>query len=347
MDLIGVGCTALRAQFFEPFMRVAGYFGHGGVGSVVALSLITHGYLYKNTRTKRAGLALIIVLILAGITADALKELVHLPRPRLRTSFGFPSGHASAAFGSAAVLGIAFPSASPLFYLLAILTGFSRLYFRAHFTWDVIAGAMVGLAAGLPIASKLIGRGLPASRSPLRLLAWLFTSMVGVGVLLFFYTLERAIETSMSLIDNTESASLVTLDFGTPQARKALRDGWFEDELWDDGKRSLVWSGGPISQLAIELPSARDYRFRITLLPYSHKGPACQRVEVKLNEKFVAKMVLEKGWHSYEFSVPGKFVTPGNNLLEFFYDYADSLNSLGRGSDNRRLSVAFDKLSIF
>ena len=121
-DLVDLGCPALRAPLVEPAMTLAGYFGHGAVGSVVAMSLLAHGYLCKNARTKRAGFAVIIALIVAGASAAELKEIVHLPRPKLRTSSGFPSGHSSVAFGLAAVLGIVFPSASPVFYLLAVLT---------------------------------------------------------------------------------------------------------------------------------------------------------------------------------------------------------------------------------
>src|SRR5918996_361347 len=98
MDVVGLGCTALRAQFFEAFMIVVGYFGHGFVGSMIAMALLAHGYLYKDSRTKRAGLAVIIALIIAAMVAEALKEIIQLPRPKLRTSYGFPSGHEADAF---------------------------------------------------------------------------------------------------------------------------------------------------------------------------------------------------------------------------------------------------------
>ena len=48
MDVVGLGCAALRAQFFESFMTIVGYFGHGFVGSIIALALLAHGYLYKD-----------------------------------------------------------------------------------------------------------------------------------------------------------------------------------------------------------------------------------------------------------------------------------------------------------
>jgi membrane-associated phospholipid phosphatase len=347
MDLIGLGCTAFRSELAEPLMTLAGYFGHGSVGSIVALSLLTHGYLCKNTRTKRAGFAVIIALILAGSAAAVLKEIVDLPRPRLRTSSGFPSGHTSAAFGLAAVLGVVFPSASPIFYLLAVLTGLSRLYFRAHFTWDVIGGAIIGIAAGLSVGRKLIGPARSIHRSSLRTLGWLSVSAIGIGVLIFFHIVERHIEAAISVAQKPNISAAGSMDFGTPEARTSLHKGWFDDELWEDSKLSIVWAGERTAELALALPIARDYHFRLTLFPYSPKGLVCQQVEVKLNGKSVASLFLEKGWHSYEFMVPSHTIRPGANLLQFSFDYDASPKARGLGSDPRRLSVAFDKLSVY
>jgi undecaprenyl-diphosphatase len=60
----------------------------------------------------------------------------------------FPSGHAVTGFALAYVLSRAYPKASPLFYLLAIMIALSRVYLATHFLSDVVAGAAVGLLAG-------------------------------------------------------------------------------------------------------------------------------------------------------------------------------------------------------
>ena len=272
MDLVDLGCTALRVRLAEPLMTLVGYFGHGSVGGIIAVSLLAHGYLCKDARTRRAGCAVIIALIVAGASAAVLKEIVHLPRPKLRTSSGFPSGHSSAAFGLAAVLAVAFPSASPVFYLLAVLTSLSRLYFRAHFTWDVIGGAIIGIAVGQIAGSKLIGRAPALNRSELRTLGYVLVSVIGAGVLIFFYTVERNIDASISVAQESNIRAVESLDFGTPGARKSLRNGWFEDELWDHGRLSLVWAGRRPADLALPLPSPRDYRFQLTCSPIRRKG---------------------------------------------------------------------------
>jgi hypothetical protein len=347
MDVVGFGCTALRSQLFEQLMIVIGYFGHGSIASIIALGLLTHGYLYKDPRTRRAGFAVIVAIIVAGTAAQALKDFIQLPRPKLKTGYGFPSGHEADAFSLAAVLASTFPAISPLFYLLAVLTGLSRLYLRAHFTWDVIGGTAIGLMVGVPVGRKLISPALCLNWNRVRLVGWILTFFLAAGGLLFFNTVERNIEAYMLSAAPADKRPATTFDFGTPQARKFLHDGWSEDELWDNGKQSVVWANGLKSALAIELPSARDYRFRLTAFPYAPRGPACQRVEIKLNRTPIIRIILEQGWHAYEFNVPRALVNHGKNDLEFAYDYADSPQSRAGGSDLRTLSVAFDKLEIF
>lgn len=70
-------------------------------------------------------------------------------------------------------------------------------------------------------------------------------------------------------------------------------------------------------------------------------------MEVDLNGKSVASLFLEKEWHSYEFNVPGKIISPGNNMLQFSFDYDASPNARGLGADPSPLSVAFDKLIVY
>ena len=96
----------------------------------------------------------------------------------------------------------------------------------------------------------------------------------------------------------------------------------------------------------MNLPAPQDYRFRFNSFPYSPKGPACQRVEVRVNGQFVTTVSLGKGWHWYQIDVPQKAVHAGRNFIQFSYDYAESPRSRGLGLDERRLSVAFDSLQV-
>ena len=68
-----------------------------------------------------------------------------LPLRTPRTS-SFPSGHASAAFFAATLLGHG--SARLVYYALAVIVASSRVYVKIHHASDVIAGAVLGAALG-------------------------------------------------------------------------------------------------------------------------------------------------------------------------------------------------------
>ncbi len=100
---------------------------------------------------------LALTLLLAWLIADVLlKPAVGRPRPFVQapteTVLGpaphdgsFPSGHATCAFGSALALSVSAPEAWPLWWLLAVGIGYSRVYVGVHYPLDVIGGAALGL----------------------------------------------------------------------------------------------------------------------------------------------------------------------------------------------------------
>lgn len=62
--------------------------------------------------------------------------------------YSFPSGHATFAWALAVVLASKEPRAKWLFYALAFLISFSRIYMGKHYPADVFFGSFVGLAIG-------------------------------------------------------------------------------------------------------------------------------------------------------------------------------------------------------
>ena len=106
------------------------------------------------------------VMVLAPIAEAALKALIGRPRP-FDPSFGFPSGHATAAatfFGAVIYLaGALRPPTRTWVRLLAglaiVLVGLSRVMLRAHWPSDVIGGVALGLA--LASAAALLAPPAP------------------------------------------------------------------------------------------------------------------------------------------------------------------------------------------
>jgi len=229
---------------------------------------------------------------------------------------------------------------------LAILAAISRLYWHAQYIWNVLGGALVGLAVGWPVAKKLLPRGNSVASSLVGLVGWMSAVTLGLGALAFFYYAESNIAAHLVTANNisVQDSTITNFDFGTSQARTSLRYGWSGDESWNGGKRSVVWATGLASELVMKLPTQQDYRFRLNALPNSPKGPACQGIEVRMNGLVVAKVFLEPGWHWYEFDVPKTAIDNNSNYVQFFYDYAETPKSRGKSSDDRLLSVAFDSL---
>jgi undecaprenyl-diphosphatase len=60
----------------------------------------------------------------------------------------FPSGHASSAFFSAALLSDGDPKLRPLYYGLAVVISLSRIHVRIHHASDVAAGIGLGVVLG-------------------------------------------------------------------------------------------------------------------------------------------------------------------------------------------------------
>jgi len=73
---------------------------------------------------------------------DIVRALVVGKKPG---TWSFPSGHTASSFAAATILSRCWPAGAKLFYGVAALIGFSRVYVGAHYPGDVAAGASVGV----------------------------------------------------------------------------------------------------------------------------------------------------------------------------------------------------------
>jgi len=348
MDVIDLGCELLRAPAIASFMLVARFYGYAWFGAIVGLLLLSYGILSENHRTRQAGMAVIASLAITEFGTEVIKRLASFTAADLNGWF-YPSAHTSNAFGLSSVLALTFPTVTSLFYLLAVFTGLSRLYLRAPSIWSVVAGVVVGCAAGILSGRKVLSRGDFLGVGPFQFGAWFGIITLAIVGLLFFHRLDANSQTHLvsSAANASETTMAVRVDFGSAEARKLLRYGWSGDESWFNGKRTVVWATGLGAEFMISLPSEQGYRFRFLMKPYTPKGLACQRVEIHVNDANVAKISLKRGWNWYEVSVPKTATRAEKNTVQLFFNHADSPKSLKRGPDERPLSIAFDKLEIF
>jgi len=118
-------------------------------------------------REKKAGLVLLVFIgitlaITDQISSHLLKGWVGRLRPchvldnvRLltdcNTSYSFPSSHAVNIFAAAFFLSQPMKSLAPLFYGIAAVVGYSRVYIGIHYPLDVVGGAGIGLLIAWPM----------------------------------------------------------------------------------------------------------------------------------------------------------------------------------------------------
>ena len=119
------------------------------------LALVTYaiGAASHKARVTHIGSDLIRAQLLNGLLTTSLKISVDRTRPTGGTH-GFPSGHTSAAFTTAAVLGGHFGwKAGVPAYALAGFVGWTRVRDHVHFLSDVVVGGAIGTVVGRAVAA--------------------------------------------------------------------------------------------------------------------------------------------------------------------------------------------------
>lgn len=149
-----------HSHFTDIFFIYFTYLGDG-------FFCIAIGLLFFLLKKRFLGLMIVSSFVISGAIAQVLKYYILEARPAvylkdttysyfidnvtLHNLHAFPSGHTASTFALAAVLSFAAKNKefSILFFLLAVLVGYSRIYLAQHFIDDVLAGAIIGLISAI------------------------------------------------------------------------------------------------------------------------------------------------------------------------------------------------------
>lgn len=149
----------------EALSPVFTFFSEGNKNPlVIALLAVLVAYLCWNKNTRMATLLALLAVALANETCDMLKAWLQDPRPcnelanvHLRvkrlTSYGTASSHAANLAAVAAVFMSFRVRWGWVWAIAAVMNGLSRVYVGVHYPGQVLLGWIVGILAGLVVAS--------------------------------------------------------------------------------------------------------------------------------------------------------------------------------------------------
>ncbi|MDO9152814.1 MAG: phosphatase PAP2 family protein [Paludibacter sp.] len=150
--------TSFNSLLGDGFFRYYTYVGDW-IPFVVIAGLLFYKY--------RMALFMLASLLISGIFSVVLKQIFNAPRPllyfsehfpaielhriageHLHSANSFPSGHTITAFAFFMVLTFYTkkPSIHFLYFVLAALVGYSRIYLSQHFAIDVLVGSLIGVS---------------------------------------------------------------------------------------------------------------------------------------------------------------------------------------------------------
>jgi hypothetical protein len=167
----------IQSDRIEDFIRIMNRLGGGMNPAMIVIFFLLAGVAYRHRRWIEYAVAMAIAGLCVGIVAQVMKFAVRRARPELwlgpftharPSATSFPSGHTVGAFALAGV--IVFASRSlPLRVLaiaIAVAVGVSRILAFRHWTSDVLASALIGLAISWAVTRSVIAVTNPAAPRP-------------------------------------------------------------------------------------------------------------------------------------------------------------------------------------
>jgi undecaprenyl-diphosphatase len=97
----------------------------------------------------------------AGLAADARLQWAEDAERRglapASNTYSFPSGHATSAFVGAIMISQIWPSARVVFWAIALMICYSRMYLGHHYPLDILGGAVLGTTLAYWVTGGRIG----------------------------------------------------------------------------------------------------------------------------------------------------------------------------------------------
>lgn len=125
------------------------------------------------------------------------------------------------------------------------------------------------------------------------------------------------------LVAGLESAEVTVessaLDFGVPEARPHLVEGWSYDEKNRASDQTFVWGSAPESRMTLDLLWVRGLELELRGRPIRRPGGGQLGFELIVNGEAIETLDLSAGVHDYRVQVPAGALRRGENELVIRY----------------------------
>ncbi len=154
---IHLAFNSFHNPFFDTFFFYMTYLGDGTMALLIVIMLLAVKYRYALIVGASNIIASLITQILKQtLFSDVVRpkkyfegihDLYLVPGVDNLLYYSFPSGHATCAFALYFSLSLIVKSNTLklLFFIIALLVGYSRIYLSQHFFGDIYAGSLIGV----------------------------------------------------------------------------------------------------------------------------------------------------------------------------------------------------------